>query len=368
MKDFPLFRSVKAGLVGIGLLLLPLLICLLLPEMALSLVFGLMALMPVAICMAGLICGAFPMAVGVGSGIGTMFLAAGVQGAQLMALYLVPIAAAFLAIIVKRIPFWKGCAAMIGVHVAALAGCYLLLQQFTDWQLYTVVGDLVLRLFPQGEAGDALLYSFYEMKLLELPADLKATLVRPAEGALVLSEAVRNDLLLSLRALLNSLVVNLVPSFIATQSILGGVGCLLLPLRFGFIAAQRREIGEQNEGEEEKVDFPDLGMPPLSLWHIPRGVGWKVGVALIGGTMLQQSAVAPISLAGLILTAVAEAIFLFQGLAVMNFIQKAKGTARPWRVIVPLVLHVFSVLHLLGILDQITNMRGLRKPPEPKEE
>ena len=367
MKDFPLFRSLKAGLIGLPLMLLPLAINIVMPEMAVINAFWVMALMPIASCMAGLIGGAAPMLAGVFSGIASLYLTAGVPGAQVGAVYFLPIIGMFVAVILRRIPFWKSCAAMIGVHVMALAGCYLLLQKFTGGQLYTAAGDGMIALIPQGPYGDAVLYSFYEMGLITLPSALKDTLIKNAEGVLIMGEAARADLLLSLRTLINSLVVNFTPSFIVTQSIMGGVCCLLLPLRFGYIAAQRRDFIKTGEDKEPEA-FPDLGMPPLSLWYIPRGWGWKAGLALIGGPLLQQSATLPLSLAGLILSAVGQAVFVLQGLAVINFVQKAKGTARHWRVIVPILLYAFSILHILGIFDQITNARRLRKPPEPKED
>ncbi|MBR1586551.1 MAG: DUF2232 domain-containing protein, partial [Clostridia bacterium] len=194
--------------------------------------------------------------------------------------------------------------------------------------------------------------------------------------AFSLPEEVRRDMLLSVGALISQSLEELVPSLIVSQSILSGVGCLLLPLRFGYLAQEKRQFlsaapaEEAPEGEDGKrvVDFPDLGMPPLRAWHIPRGVGWQVGAALIAGLVLRSVETPALAVAGMILYAGSTAIFTLQGLALLNFMQHLRGRKRVWRVIIPLLLMMTRILSLLGILDQVINLRGLRKPREPKED
>ena len=241
-------------------------------------------------------------------------------------------------------------------------------------------GDLAALL---NDLGDTMLYQLYSMGMIDLPESLEGSALLPVLGGYALSAAARQDLLLSLSTMITRTLSLLVPNVIVTQSIQGGVLCLLLPLRFGFIMQEKRQFlsaekverldGEDgDEGEEErkkqKVDFPDIGMPPFNTWFIPRGVGWQVGVALALGYLLRTSATPALFIAGLLLYAAASSVFTIQGAAALNFLQKARGTSRAFRVILPLLLGTTSLLMLLGIFDQINNFRGLRKPREPKED
>ncbi|MBQ4074748.1 MAG: DUF2232 domain-containing protein [Clostridia bacterium] len=371
MKDFPLFRSARSGLAGLAIMVFPLIIFSLSSASApLALMLTVMVL-PAAACISGLVCGALPMAAGIMSGIFSMYLLAGPQGAQTAAVYLIPVLVAFIVVIVRRIPFWKGCAVMIGAHVAAMAGAYLMIQGFAGGQLFTLAGDWAADYLSKAEEGDQMLYVFYQYGLISLPEEMKETLLVPAaEGGYMMNAAARADLILSMRSLVNSLLATLVPTLLISQSILGGVACLALPLKYGAVAAQRRDFKQviDDQKELQAPDFPDLSMPPVSLWHIPRGMGWKVGVCWLLGNFLQGAASAPAAIAGIILYAGSSALFTIQGISMINFLQKAKGSKKAWRIILPLLLYMVSLLSIVGIFDQITNLRGLRKPRQPKEE
>ena len=52
----------------------------------------------------------------------------------------------------------------------------------------------------------------------------------------------------------------------------------------------------------------------------------------------------------------------------MNYFQKNRGSRRFWRVAVPALLMGTSFPVIIGVFDQMNNFRGLRKPPEPKED
>lgn len=375
MKDFPMIRSTRAAVAGTFILCAPLLLLTLHPLTAVYAVALALFLLPVALCVVGLVCGLAPMAVSAGAGLFALYRAAGLPGLSLAAAYVLPIAAVFVAVIALRVPFRRALAAMVGVHVAALAAVYLLLQQMTAGALYVQAGEAAAAALEGWQLGDTLLYQFYAMGLLSLPESLAENMVLPVAEGYALSAAARADLLLSVRTLVSGTLAALVPSLIVGQSLLGGVFSLVLPLRLGYVAAERRafrggDADGYTEGEngKKKLDFPDLGMPPLSLWHLPRGIGWQVGAALVLGYLLRQSAAPAAAVAGIILYSAASAIFVIQGIALINFMQKARGTRLFWRVAVPAVLLPFSILSFVGIFDQATNIRRLRKPREPKEE
>ena len=294
MKDFPLYRSSQACFAGLLLIVGPLIIFSVSSLTVLYVVFAVLFLLPMAVCIAGLCCGLIPMAAGTLAGLLAMYHALGPTGLGLTAIYLLPIVGAFVAIIHWRVPFWKGCAALIGVHLVSLAAVYVLLQQLTGWQLYAAAGNAAADWLRNWELGDIMLVQLYSSGLIDMEASLQQDLY-------TLSDAAREDMLLSVRTLVTSQLETLVPNIIVSQSILGGVLCLLLPLRFGFIAEEKRAFLRKNQGRpvkraeddpgpvlipdaetekaepapKEKIDFPDLGMPPFHQWHIPRGKGWR---------------------------------------------------------------------------------------------
>lgn len=373
MKDFPLFRSPRAAAIGVVLMALPTVGLSLLPLGGLYATLAVLFLLPAAMCISGLVCGAAPMMAGAAFGLVSMYWVGGSRGLTLGAVYLLPILAAFVLIVALRIPFKQGCPAMIGVHLLAMAGCFLMLQQWAGGRLYAAAGNAVMNVLDRWELGDTMLYQLYAMGMIDLPDALSGTAIQRVIGGYALSEAARSDLLLSVRSLVSGALAAMVPNVIVSQSILGGVACLLLPLRFGYIAAEKRAFLEApvaEEGEEPRrapVDFPDLQMPKFESWHLPRGIGWQVGLALVIGYFLSTRSGTPAGIAGTILYSASRAVFSIQGAALVNYMQKTRGTKRVWRVIVPLLLMLFSVLIFLGIFDQISNVRGLRKPREPKE-
>ena len=380
MKDrLPLIRSVKSCVVGSLLIAVPYLFFLLpgqgilgpLPAVYASLLT--LFLLPTALCMAAMICGTAATAAGLAAALIAMASLTGRQGLTLTAVYVLPILAAFFAVIVLKLPFRKSCFLLIGVHGAALALVYMLSQRMAGGQLYTAAGNAVGDFLKDWEMGDTMLYQLYSTGLIDLKSELADGALLPVLGGYQLSSAARADMLLSVRSLICSTLQGLVPNILVSQSILGGVACMLLPLRFGFLAEEKRAFlrdAPAPEGEEgkQKVHFPDLGMPPFSMWHLPRGVGWQVGAALAAGYVLRAVRHPVAAIAGAILYAAASSVFIIQGAAAINFLQKSRGARRGWRVVAPVLLYVLSLLMLIGIFDQISNFRGLRKPPEPKED
>ena len=370
-------RSVKSAVVGSILIILPYLLLLpqreiLGPLPAVYAVLLTVYLLPTALCLVTAVCGTAPMVLGLGTALSAMFALMGGTGLLLAALYVVPIMAAFLFIMYREIPFKKSCPAMIGVHVASLAAVFAVCQSMMGGDLYNAAGNAVAEFLGSWEMGDLLLYEFYSMGLIDLNETLRENAVHSGLYSFSLSDAAKADMLLSVRTMITQQLQLIIPNMIATQSVLGGVACLLLPLRFGYLAEEKRAFRREDTagapGEKQPVDFPTLDMPPFQTWHLPRGVGWQVGAALITGYLLRYSGVSALKIAGIMLYAAASSVFMIQGAAFINFMQKRRGTRRFWRVVVPLLLMTTPFLTFIGIFDQLNNARGLRKPPEPKEE
>ncbi len=381
MKDrLPLVRSVKSCIVGTLLIALPFFFFLLpgqrellgpLPAMYASMLI--LFLLPAALCLAAMVCGTLAAALGLAAAFASIALLTGEPGLTLTAVYVLPVMITFLLIIFYQIPFRKSCPAMIGVHVAALAAAYALAQRMAGGSFYTAAGNAVADFLGNWEMGDMMLYQLYSSGLIGLKNEVTENVLLQVPGGYQLSAAARADMLLSVRSMVTEALQSLIPSLIVSQSVLGGVACLLLPLRFGFLAEEKRAFlregpGELTEDGKQKINFPTLEMPPFSLWHIPRGIGWQVGTALAAGYVLRLSKAPVLNIAGVLLYTAASSVFMVQGAAAVNFLQKSRGARRLWRVIVPLLLMTIRVLTVIGIFDQISNFRGLRKPPEPKED
>ena len=370
-------RSVKAAVIGSLLVIVP--YALLLPGRdilgPLPAVYAVMLtaiLLPTALCLITMVCGTAPMLVAVGAAMSVLYTLMGVTGFALSALYVLPILAAFLVIMRREVPFKKSCPIMIGVHVAALAAVFAVCQRLTGGDLYNAAGNAVADFLKQWDMGDLLLYEFYSMGLIDLRESLRDNALQSSLYTFALSDAAREDMLLSVRTMITGQLQMLIPNLIVTQSIQGGVACLLLPLRFGYLAEEKRAFRREEPvgtpGEKQAVDFPTLDMPPFQTWHLPRGIGWQVGAALVGGYVLRLSGTFALRIAGIMLYGAASSIFVIQGAAFINFMQKQRGTKRFWRVLVPLLLMTTPFLMFIGIFDQLNNVRGLRKPPEPKED
>lgn len=367
MKDFPLIRSGKAAAVASLLLAVPVLLLSLSPLTGLYALFCILFLMPLACCLAAAVGGLLPGLVGLAASLFSAWQLLGPSGLAGCCMYLLPIFLVFLFLMGQKPAFFKGCALMIVTHILAIGCVYLYAQQLFDHQLYRQTADAAVTALSEMPECDMLLIQLYQAGFITLPSSLEDQLKLLPNGLYLLAPDARQDLLLSIGSMIESLLLSLVVLVMTQHSIISGVACLLLPLRFGklyheklaFLAPEGTEI----------APFPDLKMPPLSLWHLPRGMGWKVGAVWVVGSLLQgaggnESA----ALAGAILYYSASAVFAWQGAALMNFTQKARGTKRPFRVMIPILFFILGILPYLGIFDQIINLRGLRKPPEPKEE
>lgn len=375
MNAFPLIRSPKAALFGTLAVVLPLLLTALSPLTGMYTVMLALFLLPLALCTVSMTGGLLPLGVSLLGALYAMFLLLGGDGILLTGVYVLPILLVFAGVIAFRVPYIKAGAALVLSHVASLTAVYLILQQWTGQALYSAAGDAVAAFLRENDLADQILYMFYQSGMITLPESMKETMLIPVEDMFILSPEAKADLILSAANMISSLLSALVPSLLVSQSILGGLGCLYIPLRQGFITASREAFKKEGDegyitGEDgkKKLDFPDIGTPPLSMWYMPRGVGGKIFLALMAGLILQMMASPAAVIAGTLLYTAASTLFLVQGIALINFMQKSRGTKRIFRIIVPALLMMFSVLSMVGMFDQFTNIRRLRKPRDSKEE
>lgn len=364
MKDFPLIRTPKGAVAGMAALTLPILLLSLTPLTGLYALMLVLLMLPAGMCLVAATGGLAPACMGLAAGAVACWRLCGQPGLVAGLVYLGCVFGAFLFVMLRKPAFFKGCGVMILAHIFSLAGVYLYLQSLFQNQLYQAAGQAAAQFLSSLPEGDSLLVQLCSMGFIGLPDALKEQPLVMENGLYALTPAVREDLLLSVSAMVESMVRSLMPMLLAEHSIISGVACMALSQRFGKIYHDRLSAA----AGPAPAPFRDLGMPPLSLWHLPRGLGWKVGLCWAAGMLMQGGTGDTLSLAGAILFHAANGVLSWQGAALMNFTQKAKGTRRFMRVLVPLLFFVMGILPFLGIFDQIINLRGLRKPPEPKED
>lgn len=313
--------------------------------------------------------GLIPMLCCLGLILGCILWRAGLPAAALAGLYLGAGMGACVVCTLKGVPFLKA----VGLTAAALTGAvavvYLVLQRLTGGDLYQAAGRYAALAVNGLPYRDSFLYALINMGFLQLPASMRDSALVASEAGYVFSEEALNELLLQLRSLCGQLLEGLVPSLMVSGSLTGSTAGIGLGIHFGRRAAQRRAYSR----DEEQQPIPDLGMPPLREWHLPRPWGLRVGVMALG-YLLSRFGTGSLFMLGTLMWQLFSFCFGLQGLAAFNFAQHRRGTGRIGRgAVIALALalpFVQTALVIVGIVDQVSNTRGLRPPlrPPQKEE
>ena len=293
-----------------------------------------------------------------------------VGGAMLLgfgALYLLPMTAVYVYCLLRRQPFWHSCAALALALSGALTVIYALVQGMTGGQLYAAAGDAVMQSLDGLAMRDSLLYTLHQMGLLSLPQAMRETALVAVEGGYAFSAEAAQELTLQCRTLVMSLLHGLLPALLVSgtaTNVLTGMG---LGIYFGRRAAQKRAF----KRDEPEQDIPDLGMPELRYWHIPRPWGLRIGILAVGYLIMRLPVGDTLYLLGALMWQAFCVCFAVQGLAAINFNQHQRGTRKGWRVaaiIAAMTVSLFqSVLMIIGVFDQINNARGLRPALKPRD-
>ncbi len=361
MCVFTMLRSPKAALIWSLALLLPLLLTLVSPLLAVYGVLLIFYLMPCALCMSSTLGGLLPMVIGLGGSLATMYLCFGLTGALIAGIYLAPVVATFILIFYFNLKFVRAIALMAATALVSQLIIFFLLQGMADGRMYESAGEAASAYVAGMEECDMLLITLYQGGLIGASGELTGSMFVEAIGGYTLTEAARKDFLLSLSNIVTNLLSSLAPNAIVSQSVYTGVGTVALSIRFGSI--QWQKIAFKHD-DRPAVAFPDLGMPPLAKWYLPRGWGLKVGVLAIGYLLYTFSRNQAISLAGTLMYAAFSSVYALQGIAFVNFIQHKRDSKFGWRIAAPILLFLLvnQALVILGVVDQISGARGLRPP------
>jgi hypothetical protein len=292
--------------------------------------------------------------------VAALFISAGPAGALMGAVYLGPIAAAYLYCFRQGVPFFKAAAAIAGAFFLGQLAVFLALQFMLGWQLYARAADAVVQGIDTIPEGDSLLYLLNVYGILPLPQELAKNLLVETEFGYKLAEAARTELINSLRSLAMSWLKGYIPASLVSHSLLAGIGGTALALHWGEKAARRRAFKRDTEAV-----VPDLDMPPFHKWFMPRGFGLRAGILAVGYPLALYGSGESLQMAGQMMFSAFSALYLLQGLSALNSIQRKRGHKAFWRsaAAVGMLLLVQQGLVIIGVADQWMDFRGLRPKP-----
>ncbi len=325
-------------------------------------------ILPVFLMMTGLIAGFIPMAICTAFSLIAMLASGGGTLMLFGALYLLPMLTVYVYGVKNKMHFWKVLFGVAGALFVSQVLIYVILQRMTGGLLYATAANAVADFIHASPVRDSILYLLCASGLLGIPAAMQETALIAVEGgAYIFSDEAVVELLKQVTSFVSGQLLALMPALLVSGSALSGVMGLGFGVHFGRRSMHRRAV----RLDEPEQDIPSLDMPPLSQWHIPRPWGKRIGILAVGYLLIQFAANETVLLIGALMWQVFAVAFALQGLAAIHHTQKQRGTAKFWRValIVASMLLSFMqyVLIFFGVLDQISNARGLRPPLTPPD-
>lgn len=365
------YTTLRAAVTSILLCALILIFCLSAALPAVNIASFTLTLMPVFLMMTGMIAGFIPLALCAAMLFIAMLKAGGGTFTLYGILYILPMLCIFVYGVYKRQNFWQVLLSVIGALFISQIIIFVLLQRSLNSNLYDAAANAVVSFISNAPGRDNVLYLLCYSGLLGIPSPMQETALILTDGVYSFSDEAVLELLKQVRSLISGYLQSLMPALFVSGSVLSGVMGLGFGIHFGQRSRHRRAM----RLNEEEQDIPDLNMPPLSKWHIPRPWGKRIGILSIGYLMISFAGNETVQLIGALMWQVFAVCFSLQGLSAIHFTQKQRGTSKFWRVALIVASMTLSfmqyVLIVFGIIDQISDARGLRPPlvpPQNREE
>ena len=234
---------------------------------------------------------------------------------------------------------------------------YAWMQLRYEGKAMEAAADALCNVIRSEEWGDTFLAMLNSYGLLDLRVSA-ANGYSIQNGLYVLSDAVREDLLSSLGLYIIALLEALTPACLIGHSVYSGV----LTASFPILSARSRRERLAEMRQRDPGWLPDGEVPPLSMWFLPRGWGWRIGIFALGFALAQMQD-ETVRVFGQILYQIFSSVYLIQGIAALNYFQNRRGARKIWRVLIPILIliTVSDVLTIFGAADQILDPRMLRR-------
>ena len=279
----------------------------------------------------------------------------------LSALYLLPPLAAWMACVLLKKPFWHTVGIMLVAYIAVVLAIYIMLQAQSGGNMAAWGAEAAINGLQTLPERDVLLYLFSRSGFLQLNTDTVGQVFIENGQAWFFTQEALTELYNQVRTRVDLWLRGVVPTLISSMSINLNVAGTAVALYYARRHAQR--VSFKNNDDQLTHLFEHMLPPAFSQWYVPKKYGsllWILG----GFYLLSRLSRNPtLFLAGGMMYNVFAAVYVLQGLSLVNSFQKARGAQPRTRglTIVLLFMIASPFAMMLGIFDQLRDPRKLRK-------
>lgn len=361
MRDRSLYISHRAALVSAALVALSVVFLGSMPLSAVNLGILMLFVYPFVLLLIATVAGFIPAfgAVAIlmiGMWVTTRSLAA----VALSGLYLLAPVSALMVCAFLKVPFWRTAGIILATYVGTVLLLYVLIQAMLGGNLAATGAQAAVEGMSVMPQRDYLLYLFMRSNILRLDTQAVGNVFIENGNDWRFSQEALTELFNQVRTRVDLWLRSVVPSLISSMSINLSVGGTAVALYYGRRHARRLDF--KLEGPQQQL-FEHTLPPVFSNWFIPKQYGNLLWV-LAGFYLISRLGGNPtLFLAGGMMYNVFQAVYVLQGLSLVNSYQKARGTQPRMRGLTMVLLFLVAppILMVLGLFDQLRDPRKLRK-------
>ncbi len=262
-----------------------------------------------------------------------------------------PTYAVSLFVLRKGKTFWQSVIAVIAAEALSLSLILFFIRSALGGNdLVLSATEAIIAYLESSPICDTYLYYFYRFGFIQLPASIPATAVAGQNMMIVLSSEAHTALINDFRSFLQIMLTSLIPSALAACSILTGTFSITTGAKYA----------------EQDGELP-YKRPAIAEWFLPKGVGGAVCGLLVGYIIPYITENSALVMAGVLMESTFSTVIGLQGFATLEFIQSRRGKSVGGRRTLGVILYGIlpMLMTLLGLMDQVTDMRGLRRGIKP---
>ncbi|MHC1786342.1 MAG: DUF2232 domain-containing protein [Christensenellales bacterium] len=287
----------------------------------------------------------------------------GPDGGLAVLAYLAPLALCSLCCLQLKLPWHRTVAALLFIFVLCVMLIYLWMQRRSNEQLFSLIAQRVTGGIDSMPERDSLLQTFYQFGLLSLPDTIASQPLVEAGSGWTFSPAALQEFYKQIATRVDLWLRALLPTLISSHGLYVCTLGFFTAQHYGQKQAQRLALKGPDDTRADEL-CPSLGLPAFSLLHLPRKAGGILLVLSVGYLLARISGNATLALSGQMMYNVFSALYAIQGLALVNHLQKRRGSKPALRALTMIIL--FFVLQpalvFIGLIDQFTDPRKLRGP------
>lgn len=288
------------------------------------------------------------------------------QAALLSLLYLMLPLAAYIVCLHLQVDWRHSMQALALTFAGTVLLIYLLLRRMVAPELFEYLSQAAIKALDAMPERDYVLDTFYRFGLLSLPEQIaQSPLTEAAGGGYTYSAEALQEFYRQVSARVDLWLRSLLPTLVCSVSIWYAVAGSFVSHTLGRKHAQRLAFRRNDESRQDDY-FTGLRLPEFSLWFIPKQLGFVLMGMGVLSLVTRLSGGGRVALAGQMLYMVFAALFGIQGLSLVNHLQKRQNVRPGMRVFTMLVIMavISQATVLIGLFDQLSDPRKLRKPPE----